>query len=97
MKGKERAFLRSLANGIDPVVYIGKDGLTDAVIAQADEAITARELIKCKVQDGALLTAREACDELSAALNAEPVQTIGNRFVIYRRNPEKPAIVINAK
>jgi RNA-binding protein len=94
MTGKQRAQLRAMANGIDTVVYIGKDGVTEAVLDQAEKAIYKRELIKCKVQDGCMLSAREACGELCEALGAFPVQTIGNRFVIYRPNPDEPVIVV---
>jgi len=95
MTGKERASLRSMANGIDTILHIGKDGITENVIIQADDALKARELIKGRVLEASLLTAREACTELCARLDAEPIQCIGSKFVIYRKNPEKTVIVIS--
>ena len=72
INSRQRAQLRGLANGIDTILHVGKDGIT--------------ELIKGRVLDNSLLTAREACDELCAACRAEPVQTIGSRFVLYRES-----------
>lgn len=89
---KQRAFLRSMANGLSPVVHIGKGGVTDAVCEQAESALEARELIKCAVLETAETSAREACELLCKQLRAEPVQSIGRKFVIYRRNHEKPRI-----
>lgn len=78
--------LRALANSLKPLFYVGKNDLTEAAIKQADETIEKHELIKCAVQDGSGLTAKEAAEGLAEQLNAEVVQTIGNRFVIYRRS-----------
>ena len=91
---KQRAYLRSLANGITPVGQIGKDGVTAGVIDSADKALSARELIKLTVLETSLLSAKEASAALCEALSAEGVQCIGNRLVIYRRNDEKPQIVL---
>ncbi len=84
MTGKQRAALRAMANGLDTVLYIGKDGITDATLKEAYDALEAREIIKCAVQQGSDLSAREACDMLCEKTNAEPVSVIGRRFVIYR-------------
>ena len=65
LTSKQRAQLRGLANSLTPIVHIGKEGITEAVVKQTDEALEARELIKCRVLESALLTAREACDELA--------------------------------
>lgn len=92
LSSKERAKLRAMANGIETILLIGKDGITENVIKQADGALKKRQLIKCKVLESALMTAREASDELSELTRSEPVQTIGNRFVLYRPNPENPLI-----
>ena len=89
---KQRAQLRALAQNLEVVVHIGKDGVTPNVAASAEQALLARELIKCKVLDNSLLTAREACDELSEACGAEQVQVIGTKFVLYKRNPKNPVI-----
>jgi len=92
LTSKERAKLRAMANGIDTILQIGKDGITGNVVSQADGALSARELIKGRVLDNSMLGAREASDELCRLLRAEPVQCVGSRFVIYRMNREKPVI-----
>ena len=94
MTSKQRAYLRSLANPLQPIVYVGKGGLSDTIEKQADDALTARELVKGKVLESAPDTAREAAEALAQAVNAEVVQVIGRVFVLYRRNDEKPAIVL---
>ena len=94
MTGKQRAYLRSLANPQEPILYVGKDGVGENLIRQADDALTARELIKGTVLQNSPVTAREALDTLCAATHAEPVQTIGNRFVLYRAREKDPVIVL---
>ena len=89
LTSKQRAQLRGLANTLDPIVHIGKDGIGENLVKQADEALEARELIKCKVLDNSLLTAREACDELSRLTRSEQVQVIGTKFVLYRESHSK--------
>ena len=91
---KQRAYLRSLANTQQPILQIGKEGIADNVVRQADEALNARELIKGTVLQNCSLTAREALDQLCAAAGAEPVQTIGSRFVLYRAKEKDPVIVL---
>lgn len=76
--------LRALSNSLKPLFYVGKNDLTEAAIKQADETIEAHELMKCAVQDGSGMTAKEAAAELADQLGAEVVQSIGNRFVLYR-------------
>ncbi len=92
MTTRQRAALRAMANAIDPVVHIGKDGITDNLVKQTWDALEARELIKVTVQKNAPLDAREACAELCERVHAEPVQTIGSRFVIYRQARENSRI-----
>ena len=94
MTSKQRAMLRSMANTIDTILYVGKDGIVPGTIKQASDALEAREIIKCAVQQGCPLSAREALNEMCAQLNAEPVQCIGRRFVMYRPSKENPRIVI---
>jgi RNA-binding protein len=94
MTGKQRAYLRGLANGLDTIVHIGKGGVTEAVVRQTDEALAARELVKCRVLETAMLTAREAGDILARETGAEGVQVIGSRFVLYRPDPESPKITL---
>ena len=94
LTSKQRAALKSIANSLDTILYIGKSGVTDNVVMQADEALLARELIKGSVQQNAPLTAKEAMDELAQATGAEPVAATGRKFVLYRPRPENPTIRI---
>lgn len=89
MTSKERAALRSMANTMETILYIGKDGITDSVAKEAYDALEARELIKCAVQQNCELTAKEAMNELCERVHAEPIQCIGRRFVMYRESREK--------
>lgn len=94
LTGKQRAALRSMANTLPVILYIGKDGVTDGTVKETYDALEARELIKAQVQQNAPLSAREACDALCAKLGASPVQVIGSKFVLYRRNDKKTRIEI---
>ncbi len=94
MTSKQRAMLRSMANTMETILYLGKDGIVPGTIKQASDALEAREIIKCAVQQGCPLTAREALNDLCAELNAEPVQCIGRRFVMYRPSKDNPRIVL---
>jgi RNA-binding protein len=93
LTSKQRAYLRSLANTIDTILYIGKEGVVPNTVKQAYDALEARELIKCSVQRGAPMDAREACQALCEQTGAEPVQCIGSRFVIYRQSRDKQKIL----
>lgn len=89
LTSKQRAQLRAMANSLEPVVHIGKDGIGDNLVKQANDALEARELIKCRVLENCELTAREACDELSRLTRSEQVQVIGTKFVLYRETHSK--------
>ena len=84
LTSKERAQLRAQANTLDTTLMVGKNGITDTLIAEADNQLTARELVKGKVLEGAFLTPREACDAICEATGADGVAVIGTKFVIYR-------------
>lgn len=84
LTSKERAELRSQATAIDTTLMVGKGGVTEAVVAEAENQLTTRELVKGKVLEGAMMTPREVCDELCEATGAEGVAVIGTKFVIYR-------------
>ena len=84
LTSKERAELRSRANALDTTLMVGKSGVTDAVIAEAENLLTARELVKGKVLEGAFMTPREVCDAICEATGADGVAVIGTKFVIYR-------------
>lgn len=89
LTSKQRAQLRAMANSLDPVLHIGKGDLGDNLITQANEALEARELIKCRVLETSELSPREAADALSAATRSEVVQVIGTKFVLYRPTHKK--------
>lgn len=97
INSKQRSMLRSLAATEETVITIGKGGITDSVVDSVMEALTARELVKGKVLEASLLTAREACDELAERCRAEGIQAIGNKFVLYKRNENKPRIDIKVR
>ncbi len=89
LTGKQIRTLRALAHHLDPVVFVGKADVTEAVAKQADQALEAHELIKCGVQDGSELTTREAAEALAEATTSEVVQVIGHRFALYRESHKK--------
>jgi len=84
LTSKERADLRAQANTIDTTLIVGKDGVTENVIAEAENLLTARELVKGKVLETALMSAREVSDEICAATGADGISCVGSKFVIYR-------------
>ena len=84
LTSKERAELRSRATTLDTTLMVGKGGVTDAVIAEAENQLDSRELVKGKVLEGAMMTPREVCDEICVATGAEGVGVIGTKFIIYR-------------
>ena len=91
LSSKQRAYLRSLSNDLDVIVHIGKDGIGDNLVKQADDALEARELIKGKVLDNNLeYDARLAAEELAKRTRSEVVQVIGSKFVLYRETHSKP-------
>ena len=90
LTSKQRAQLRGLANSIDTILHVGKDGIGPALTKQADDALEAREIIKGRVLENAPLTPREAAEELSKATRSEVVQVIGTKFVLYRETHSRP-------
>lgn len=93
LDSKQRAHLRKLAHRIKPVVLVGADGLSDAVLASIGEALNTRELLKVKLQESAPLHVRDAAGEISERLDdVHPVQTIGRTIVLYRPHPDEPQI-----
>lgn len=84
LTSKERAELRAQANSIDTTLMVGKDGVTENVVAEADKLLTARELVKGKVLESALMSAREVSDAICAATGADGVSCVGSKFVIWR-------------
>ncbi|MGN0537543.1 MAG: ribosome assembly RNA-binding protein YhbY [Acutalibacteraceae bacterium] len=92
LTSKQRAFLKSLAADIDTIVMVGKGGMSDNIVRQTDDALTARELVKGKVLETADITSREAADILAEQTHSDVVQVIGSKFVLFRRNSNNPKI-----
>lgn len=94
LTSKERAKLRTLANPLDTTLQVGKAGIGEQLVKQVDDALRARELIKMRVLETAPAFAREIAQELAEQTHSEVVQVIGTRFVLYRKNPKDPKIVL---
>ncbi|MBR3933977.1 MAG: ribosome assembly RNA-binding protein YhbY [Clostridia bacterium] len=89
---KERAYLRSLSNGIDCIFQIGKGGINENQLKQINDALEKRELVKVHVLENSFLDTRSVCDEVASVLGAEPVQVIGKKFIIYKESKENKTI-----
>ncbi len=87
--GKQRSYLKSLANSIDPIVNIGKNGITENLINQADGALTARELVKFKVLNNTELEAQNTASELAEILGAEFVVSIAAGNLCFTENQKR--------
>ena len=86
---KQRAYLRKLSHTLEPIFQIGKDGISDALIDGINMALNKREILKVHILESALLDTRQTCNDVAARLNAEPVQAIGNKFIISRQADEE--------
>ena len=84
LTSKQRSEFRAKANDLETTLMVGKEGVTENVIAEADRLLTARELVKGKVLESALMSAREVADAICEATGADGVSCVGNKFVIYR-------------
>ena len=89
---KQRSYLKGLAHHVDPTVYIGKQGLTENVIKELETGLYCRELVKVKIQEGCLLDPKTTATELAEQLQAEFVQAIGRKFVLYRESKDNKQI-----
>ena len=94
LNSRQRAQLRGMANGYDTILHIGKGGITDTVIRQADEALTARELIKVCVLETGGITPRQAADIIAEKTASDVVQVIGSKFILYRENKDDKKILL---
>ncbi len=95
LSSKQRARLRALANPMETILQIGKGGINEQTIKQVDDALQARELIKCRVLETAPYLAEECANLLAQQVRCEVVQVIGTRFVLYRKNYENPQIALD--
>lgn len=94
MTSRQRAKLRGMAATLEPIIYIGKDGIVPGTIRQVSDDLEAHELIKGCVQPNCPLSAKEALQSLCEECGAEPIQFIGRRFVLYRPSEKEPKIVL---
>ena len=94
LNSKHRAKLRGIASSEQTIMQIGKGGITETVIKQVSDALTARELIKIKILENAPVFAREAAENLAKATNSEVVTVIGTKAVLYKKNEKEPKIEI---
>jgi len=92
LTSKQRAKLRAMANGLETIGQIGKDGVGDNLEKLVGDALEARQLVKYRVLDTSPETPREAAERIAAATNSEVVQVIGNRFVLYHADKENPLV-----
>ncbi|MGN0634456.1 MAG: YhbY family RNA-binding protein [Oscillospiraceae bacterium] len=94
---KQRAELKSMANSLEPDFQVGKGGVNDAQAAQIDDYLRVHELVKVKVLENSLLTAREAAEDIAGRISAEVVQCIGSKAILYKRNEKEPKIKLKSK
>ncbi|HZH93493.1 MAG TPA: ribosome assembly RNA-binding protein YhbY [Tissierellaceae bacterium] len=94
LTGKQRSYLKSIAHNLDPIFQLGKNGLTENFVKQVDDALNAREIVKISVLKNSVLDPTDVAVELVQRLNAEFVQSIGRRFVIYRESKDNKTIML---
>ena len=94
--GKQRSVLKKMAQELRPAVMIGKEEVTDTVLASIDDYLNAHELVKVQIQEGAILDPKETANEIAEELGADFVQAIGRKFVLYRQaaDPAKRKIIL---
>lgn len=94
LTGKQRAYLRGLANDMQPIFQMGKNGIEETFLKQVEEALEKRELIKIKVLENSGLETREASDYICEKIKAEGIQAIGSKIVLYKKSKKNPKIEI---
>ena len=92
LSGKQRSYLKKMAHELDPTVYIGKSGLTENIKKEMLTGFEARELVKVKIQEGCTLDPKDVANQLADELDAEFVQAIGRKFVLYRESKDHKKI-----
>ncbi len=97
INSKQRSYLKGIANKKKPLAQLGKDGISDAFVAQMDELLESHELIKVNVLDASLMGAKDAGNKVARRTKSDFVQAIGNKFVVYRASKEDPKIVLPKK
>ena len=94
MNSKQRAYLRSLSNHIDPIFQVGKNGISENLINQLNDALKARELIKIKVLENVDIPIKDIAEEISLQTNSIIVQIMGSKITLYKRRKENTKIVL---
>ncbi len=92
LTSKQRSYLRSLANNLQPIFQIGKGGINDNMIKQFSDALEARELVKATVLKNAESDTRLVCEEIAEMTQSEVVQVIGSKFVLFKKSEKDPVI-----
>ncbi|MCT4562828.1 MAG: ribosome assembly RNA-binding protein YhbY [Maledivibacter sp.] len=95
LTSKQRSYLKGLANNIEAVAYIGKEGISEGFLKQLDDVLEARELVKVSIQKNSILDTKEAANEVAKLTRSEFVQAIGRKFVLYRKSNEDPKIELS--
>lgn len=94
LSGKDRRFLRGMGHHLDPVLQLGKEGLSEAFVSAVDQALADHELVKIRVGESAPLERREAASAVAEAAGAELAQVLGRTFLLYRPNGDAPLIAL---
>lgn len=94
LTGKQRRHLRALAHDLSPVVLVGREGLSDALIDAVKQALLDHELIKVKLGEAAGVDRHEASEQLATATHSDVAQVLGNMVLLYKPHPKKPVIVL---
>ncbi len=94
LTGKQRAYLKSLAMELEPTVYIGKNEITENVLREIDTYLAAHELVKVKLQESVIINPKDAANEIAQKIDAEYVQAIGRKFVLYKESKDNKQIYL---
>lgn len=94
LTSKQRAYLRAMANSIETILMVGKGGISDDIVKQANDALKARELIKGKVLETAPHSPRDTAEEIAEKTKSDVIQVIGTKFILYCKNQQDPKIVL---
>lgn len=94
LTSKQRAYLKSLANKMETILIVGKDGVSKEIIKQAEDALVKRELIKGKILETTEDSVKDVANVIAERTNSQVVQVIGNKFVLYKKNEKEPKIIL---
>lgn len=94
LTSKQRAYLRSISNDIDTILMVGKGGISNEIIKQADDALVAREIIKGRVLETAGVSPRDIANKIAEQTGSEVVFVIGSKFVLYRKNKKESKLIL---